>query len=455
MSAEKQKLERWKAHDFYAVLGILATASSAEVKQGFRKVAITCHPDKVPDGEKEEATRQFQLLAEAYAVLSNQSQREQYDRIRTKSPCDHSLQRKASNQKKESQAWAPPAPTAQAAAAERRRKKDASRVFGVGGRECEGCRRLCPIADIRNCSSCAAKGLISAVCRTCKVCSECALRKAAKPQRSTTRGVVLESESEDEAPNNVSSASKPEKREASDQDGFGDASQEEPLNMFDILSAMGFTETRIHEALKRCSSVEAAVGYLMSLDVDQPREPQEPQQQQKQQMEEERKQKKDRHQEQGRPQEDQPQQQQTMVAYDEEKSMAPGRMAEVWQRRSSGDSRPAASGQDERLSDLVSSLVDLGFSEEHARGAASRCSSIEAAVEYMTERLAASQKLVDDAPAASSGPPSQATPASPTGLKAVLLELGFSEAQVGMAMRRCSSLEAAVEWISSHPDCGE
>lgn len=82
MFAEQERLKRWQSHDFYAILGIAPSATAAEVKKGFRKVALTCHPDKVPVEERERATRQFQLIAEAYEVLSNSATRAKYDGAR-------------------------------------------------------------------------------------------------------------------------------------------------------------------------------------------------------------------------------------------------------------------------------------------------------------------------------------------------------------------------------------
>merc|ERR1719343_1567762 len=82
MSKEQQRNERWQECDFYAALGLPASASQAEVKKGFRKIAVSCHPDKVPPEAREDATRRFQLIAEAYEVLSNPALRCQYDALR-------------------------------------------------------------------------------------------------------------------------------------------------------------------------------------------------------------------------------------------------------------------------------------------------------------------------------------------------------------------------------------
>ncbi|KFY87631.1 hypothetical protein V500_06861 [Pseudogymnoascus sp. VKM F-4518 (FW-2643)] len=64
----------------YEVLGIEKTATANEVKSAYRKAALKNHPDKVPASEKESATKSFQTIAFAYAVLSSPTRRAHYDR---------------------------------------------------------------------------------------------------------------------------------------------------------------------------------------------------------------------------------------------------------------------------------------------------------------------------------------------------------------------------------------
>jgi molecular chaperone DnaJ len=64
--------------DYYEVLGVGRNASEQELKQAYRRLALTYHPDKNP-GDKE-AEEKFKELAEAYQVLSSPDLRARYDR---------------------------------------------------------------------------------------------------------------------------------------------------------------------------------------------------------------------------------------------------------------------------------------------------------------------------------------------------------------------------------------
>ena len=65
--------------DYYKTLGVPRTATQAEIKKAFRKLARESHPDKHP-GDKA-AERRFKDVNEANAVLSDPSKREKYDRF--------------------------------------------------------------------------------------------------------------------------------------------------------------------------------------------------------------------------------------------------------------------------------------------------------------------------------------------------------------------------------------
>ena len=65
--------------DYYEVLGVEKTASDAEIKKAYRKLAIQYHPDKNP-GDKT-AEEKFKEAAEAYSVLSDKDKRARYDQF--------------------------------------------------------------------------------------------------------------------------------------------------------------------------------------------------------------------------------------------------------------------------------------------------------------------------------------------------------------------------------------
>ncbi|MGJ8744513.1 molecular chaperone DnaJ [Polaribacter sp.] len=63
--------------DFYEVLGISKSATQAEIKKGYRKMAIKYHPDKNPDDKT--AEENFKKAAEAYEILSDENKKARYD----------------------------------------------------------------------------------------------------------------------------------------------------------------------------------------------------------------------------------------------------------------------------------------------------------------------------------------------------------------------------------------
>jgi molecular chaperone DnaJ len=64
--------------DYYDVLGVSKNASKDEIKDAYRKLAMQYHPDrnKSPDAEEK-----FKEISEAYAVLSDDEKRQQYDML--------------------------------------------------------------------------------------------------------------------------------------------------------------------------------------------------------------------------------------------------------------------------------------------------------------------------------------------------------------------------------------
>ena len=62
--------------DYYATLGVPRTATADEIKQAFRRLASQTHPDKGGD------TQKFQAIQQAYATLSDDQKRAEYDNPR-------------------------------------------------------------------------------------------------------------------------------------------------------------------------------------------------------------------------------------------------------------------------------------------------------------------------------------------------------------------------------------
>uniref|UniRef100_A0A3Q2Y679 DnaJ heat shock protein family (Hsp40) member B12b n=1 Tax=Hippocampus comes TaxID=109280 RepID=A0A3Q2Y679_HIPCM len=62
--------------DFYEILGVQKDASEDELKRSYRKLALKFHPDK---NHAPGATEAFKAIGNAYAVLSSDNKRRQYD----------------------------------------------------------------------------------------------------------------------------------------------------------------------------------------------------------------------------------------------------------------------------------------------------------------------------------------------------------------------------------------
>ncbi|HVD64140.1 MAG TPA: DnaJ C-terminal domain-containing protein [Lapillicoccus sp.] len=70
----------WLEKDFYAILGVSSDADEATIKKTYRKLARKLHPDQNSGDAAAEA--KFKEIGEAYSVLSDPEQRQQYDQIR-------------------------------------------------------------------------------------------------------------------------------------------------------------------------------------------------------------------------------------------------------------------------------------------------------------------------------------------------------------------------------------
>ncbi|RUP45599.1 hypothetical protein BC936DRAFT_147968 [Jimgerdemannia flammicorona] len=70
--------------DLYALLLLTKKATASEIKSAYRRLALQHHPDKqattLTSDEKDTATRRFQQIGFAYAILSDDKRKAQYDR---------------------------------------------------------------------------------------------------------------------------------------------------------------------------------------------------------------------------------------------------------------------------------------------------------------------------------------------------------------------------------------
>ena len=63
--------------DLYQILGVSKTATSADIKKAYHKIARTCHPDVAKNDPK--AADKFKEATAAYEILSDEKKRRQYD----------------------------------------------------------------------------------------------------------------------------------------------------------------------------------------------------------------------------------------------------------------------------------------------------------------------------------------------------------------------------------------
>jgi len=63
--------------DYYKILGVKPTASQAEIKSAYRKLARQSHPDINPESKR--AARDFAVLSKAYHILNDPAERIYYD----------------------------------------------------------------------------------------------------------------------------------------------------------------------------------------------------------------------------------------------------------------------------------------------------------------------------------------------------------------------------------------
>lgn len=66
--------------DYYAMLGVPASATDDEIRRAYRQLALRWHPDR--NAGSADAAERFKEISEAYAVLINPARRRDYDRAR-------------------------------------------------------------------------------------------------------------------------------------------------------------------------------------------------------------------------------------------------------------------------------------------------------------------------------------------------------------------------------------
>jgi curved DNA-binding protein CbpA len=67
------------ARDFYAVLAVPRNATEDQIRQRFRELARTRHPDRFQGAEKERAEKEFQEITQAFNVLVDPERRRRHD----------------------------------------------------------------------------------------------------------------------------------------------------------------------------------------------------------------------------------------------------------------------------------------------------------------------------------------------------------------------------------------
>lgn len=75
-------LKAAKRKDYYKILGVPRSASQADIKKAYRKMALKCHPDRFASKgaeEKKKAETLFKDINEANAVLSDATKKARYD----------------------------------------------------------------------------------------------------------------------------------------------------------------------------------------------------------------------------------------------------------------------------------------------------------------------------------------------------------------------------------------
>ncbi|KAK4098831.1 DnaJ-domain-containing protein [Parathielavia hyrcaniae] len=67
--------------NYYAILELPETASTTQIRDAYKRVALKTHPDRLPADhpDRDSRTRKFQLVNDAYYTLSDPTRRRDYD----------------------------------------------------------------------------------------------------------------------------------------------------------------------------------------------------------------------------------------------------------------------------------------------------------------------------------------------------------------------------------------
>lgn len=77
----KVALKKASRKDYYKILEVDKNATPDEIKKAYRKLALKWHPDKNTSSEEQKvlAENMFKDIGEAYAILSDERKRNQFD----------------------------------------------------------------------------------------------------------------------------------------------------------------------------------------------------------------------------------------------------------------------------------------------------------------------------------------------------------------------------------------